>query len=314
MKPLFSEYSQTERALVFGGENISPILPYRYKAKGLGDDVPAATGSISVSGAQPKLGVCLKNGQLRIAEPGEQSTHILKPCAGARFALSYDMPANELFCMNMVASLFKIPAAPAALCFFNDGVPAYLTKRFDLLPNGYKRHVEDIASLSETEVQGDSLKKYQGSYEQLAAIIAETSSAPLLDLRTFFKLVLVNYLLCNGDAHAKNFSMMDNDDGAWRLAPAYDILNTRLHVTDSTFAMGAGLFTDGRECPKGGMKAHFTEWAECIGLTAKYAVKEINRTVAYLEELLGQLKKSYLTKKAQSVFQYHVRQRFLSLK
>lgn len=313
MKPLFSEYTQTERSLVFDGENISPFLPYRYKAKGLGDDMPVSTGSLSVSGAQPKLGVFLKNGQLRIAEPGEQSTHILKPCAGARFALNYDMPANEMFCMNMVANLFKIPAAPATMCFFSDGVPAYLTRRFDLLPDGCKRHVEDIASLSETEVQGDSLKKYQGSYEQLAAIIAETSDAPLLDLRTFFKLVLVNYLLCNGDAHAKNFSMMDNDDGARRLAPAYDILNTRLHVTDSTFAMGAGLFADGKVCPKGGMKAHFTEWAECIGLTAKYAVKEINKMTAILPELLEQLQKSHLSQKAQSVFRYHVRQRFQSL-
>ena len=314
MKPLFSEYTQTERSLVFDGENISPFLPYRYKAKGLGDDMPVSTGSLSVSGAQPKLGVCQKNGQLHIAEPGEQSTHILKPCAGSRFTLNHDMPANELFCMNMAASLFKIPAAPATLCFFSDGVPAYLTRRFDLLPDGCKRHVEDIASLSETEVQGDSLKKYQGSYEQLAAIIAETSDAPLLDLRTFFRLVLANYLLCNGDAHAKNFSMMDNDDGAWRLAPAYDILNTRLHVADSTFAMGAGLFADGRECHKRGMKEHFAEWAVCIGLNAKYAAKEINKMTATLPKLLVHLQKSHLSQKAQNVFRYHVRQRFLSLK
>lgn len=313
MTPLFSEYTQAERTLMFGGENVSPFLPYRYKAKGLGDDMPISTGSLSVSGAQPKLGVCLKNGQLHIAEPGEQSTHILKPCAGSRFTLNHDMPANELFCMNMAASLFKIPAAPATLCFFRDGVPAYLTRRFDLLPDTSKRHVEDIASLSETEVQGDSLKKYQGSYEQLAAVIAETSDAPLLDLRTFFRLVLANYLLCNGDAHAKNFSMMESDDGAWRLAPAYDVLNTRLHVADSTFAMGAGLFADGRECHKRSMREHFTEWAVCIGLNAKYAAKEINRMAATLPELLEHLQKSHLSQKAQSVFRYHVRQRYLSL-
>lgn len=314
MKPLFSEYTPAERARMFEGKAASPLLPYRYKAKGLGDDLPVSTGSLSVSGAQQKLGVCLENGLLRIAEPGEQSTHILKPCADSRFTLNHDMPANELFCLSMVAKLFKIPAVHATLCFFSDGVPAYLTKRFDVLPDGCKRHVEDIASLSETEVQGDSLKKYQGSYEQLAAIIAETSTAPLLDLRTFFKLVLVNYLLCNGDAHAKNFSMMEHDDGAWRLAPAYDILNTRLHVADSPFAMGSGLFADGRKCHKGDMRNHFTEWAECIGLNAKFAAKEINRALTSLPELLLQLQKSHLSQKAQRVFRYHIRQRFLSLK
>lgn len=66
------------------------------------------------------------------------------------------------------------------------------------------------------------------------------------------------------------------------MAPAYDILNTRLHVADSTFAMGAGLFADGHECHKGDMRKHFTEWAECIGLNAKFAAKEINKSLETL--------------------------------
>ena len=66
MKPLFTEYTPAERARMFEGKAASPLLPYRYKAKGLGDDLPASTGSLSVSGAQQKLGVCLENGLLRI--------------------------------------------------------------------------------------------------------------------------------------------------------------------------------------------------------------------------------------------------------
>ncbi len=314
MKLFFTEYSSEVCAALFGGEKVSPLLPYCYKAKGRADDMPLYTGTLSVSGAQPKLGVLVKNGQLCIAEHGEQSTHILKPCAGSRFSLHYDMPANEVFCMQIVAGLFNISTASATLCFFNDGVPAYLTKRFDLLPNGEKMHVEDLASLSETDVQGDSLRKYQGSYEKLASVIVAASGAPLLDLRNFFRLVLANYLLCNGDAHAKNFSMMVGEHGECRLAPAYDVMNTRLHVSDTTFAMGKGLFEHGGVCSSAGMRAYFSEWAQCIGLNAKYAVKEIDKFLALRHNLMELLKESYMSLKAQNVFRYHVKQRFDSLK
>jgi len=44
-----------------------------------------------------------------------------------------------------------------------------------------------------------------------------------------------NYLIRNGDAHLKNFSLIRNEEyGDYTLTPAYDLLNTRLHVPDET--------------------------------------------------------------------------------
>lgn len=40
----------------------------------------------------------------------------------------------------------------------------------------------------------------------------------------FFERVLLNFLLGNGDAHLKNFSMLESADGGLRLSPAYDIV------------------------------------------------------------------------------------------
>src|SRR5262249_23479714 len=50
-------------------------------------------------------------------------------------------------------------------------------------------------------------------------------------LERFFQLVVFNYFIHNGDAHLKNFSLIRNDQyGDYTLTPAYDLLNTRLHI------------------------------------------------------------------------------------
>jgi serine/threonine-protein kinase HipA len=43
-------------------------------------------------------------------------------------------------------------------------------------------------------------------------------------------------LIGNGDAHAKNFSILKNHEGEWRISPAYDILCT-LYYQDVEMAL-----------------------------------------------------------------------------
>ena len=309
MKPAFTEYTKEQQQALFGvGAEASPVLPYSYRKDYLmGRELPSTT-AISVSGAQSKMSIIFENATLRFAEPGQQGTHILKPHP-QRFSLNRDVPANEEFCMRMCRTVFLIPTAESALCFFQDGAPAYLTRRFDILPDGSKLHMEDLASLAGMFIRGNSNAKYQGSYEELAEVIAGISCARLLDLRQFFRLVLVNFILCNGDAHAKNFSMIDTDNGAWRLAPAYDVMNTRLHVSDADFAMQNGLFKDGRECPKSNISDFFCSWGEAIGLTTRLARLEIRHLLAKASAIIQALPSSHMSLKAQQVFRYHLKQR-----
>lgn len=307
MNPLFTGYTAAQQQALFDGLRVSPILPYSYKKDFLAGGGAAFASSISVSGAQHKMSMVVRHGELRYAEPGEQGTHILKPHP-ARFALNRDIPANEEFCMRACRDCFRLPAAACALCFFQDGVPAYLTRRFDILPDGRKLHMEDLASLSGLLVQGNSHAKYNGSYEQLAGIVVKVSSAPLLDLRLFFRMVLVNFILCNGDAHAKNFSMMDADNGLWRLAPVYDVMNTRVHVSDTDFAMGNGLFEDGRACPRTHLGEFFLTWGEAIGLSRRITLLDIRSTLQRSRSIINELPDSHMTPKAQRVFRYHMKQ------
>ena len=308
MKFAFTEYTPVQKQALFGGVSVSPILPYSYKEDMLAGKGRGTSAAISLSGAQTKMSLLVQDGILRFATPGEQGTHILKPHP-QRFALQRDIPANEEFCMRMCRDVFHLPAAESGICFFQDGVPAYLTRRFDLLPDGRKLHMEDLASLSGQQVRGNSNAKYHGSYEELAEIVAGTSSAKLLDTRQFFRMVLVNFILCNGDAHAKNFSMIDEDNGAWRLAPVYDVMNTRLHVGDADFAMENGLFRDAREIPRNQMDAFFLSWGESIGLNARITSMEIRHVLACVPSVLKALSSSNLSQKAQRVFRYHLKQR-----
>jgi serine/threonine-protein kinase HipA len=308
MKPAFTEYTAVQQQTLFDGQRVSPILPYSYKRDILAGSGASFAPSISVSGAQHKMSLVVRDGELRFAEPGEQGTHILKPHP-ARFSLNRDIPANEEFCMRVCRGIFRLPTAASALCFFHDGVPAYLTRRFDILPGGQKLHMEDLASLSGLLVQGNSNAKYNGSYEQLAGIVARVSSVPLMDLRLFFRMVLVNFILCNGDAHAKNFSMLEADGGAWRLAPVYDVMNTRVHVSDTDFAMGHGLFEDGRACPRNHLSDFFLSWGETIGLSRRIIQLDIRNILHHSSGIINGLTTSYMNPKARRTFLYHTKQR-----
>jgi serine/threonine-protein kinase HipA len=57
---------------------------------------------------------------------------------------------------------------------------------------------------------------------------------PGLDAQLFFEHVLLNFLLGNGDAHLKNFSLLETEDGGLRLSPAYDIVCSKAVIPKET--------------------------------------------------------------------------------
>lgn len=63
-------------------------------------------------------------------------------------------------------------------------------------------------------------------------------------LEEFYKQVVFNFLFSNGDAHLKNFSLLETAQSDYVLSPAYDLINTRLHVKDPELALKDSLFKD----------------------------------------------------------------------
>ncbi|WP_242693413.1 type II toxin-antitoxin system HipA family toxin [Sabulibacter ruber] len=273
LKPHFRTYSPACLRSVFNGRKVSHILPYLPPQESEEDAAKFLENRkrISISGVQEKLSLVLERNRLRLTETGEQGQYILKPIPRDVRRPS-QVPANEHLTMQIARQVYRLPVAENALIFFRNGEPAYLTRRFDMKPDGTKHGQEDFASLAgRTRHTAGNDFKYEGSYEDIARILRETVPAYQVEAERFFALVLFNYLFSNGDAHLKNFSLMDTEYGDYVLTPAYDLICTRLHVEDTYFALKDGLFSGGYETESfkaNGFYAYddFHEFAGRIGL------------------------------------------------
>jgi serine/threonine-protein kinase HipA len=239
----FHTYSQSCLKRMFDGKTISHILPYNSpnphneEAELLLQNLKR----ISISGIQLKYSLILEKNILRLIKEGEQGPYILKPIPdlGKRRSM---IPANEHVTMQIARQVFDIDTAENVLIFFQNGEAAYLTKRFDVRKDSSKWSIEDFASLAIMSPQSDGADyKYQGNYLQLFELLKNLLPSYKVEAPKLLKRLLFNYLFSNGDAHWKNFSLMETQLGDFKLSPAYDLLNTQLHVDDSTFALEGGL-------------------------------------------------------------------------
>ena len=196
---------------------------------------------ISISGVQEKFSIKLEKNKLVLTE--KNGEYILKPIPTDLENVE-NVPANEHLTMQIAAQVYKLDVAKNGLIFFDDNEPAYITKRFDVMPDGRRCLKEDFASLMQTTSEtGNKNYKYEGSYLDMAKALDKYIGASIVAKENLFKLVVFNYLFSNGDAHLKNFSVLDYlQDGLYQLAPAYDLLCTRLHINDADFALEDSLY------------------------------------------------------------------------
>ena len=248
----FSTYSPAARKLLFDGRDVSHILDFDSPNNDEADNEEFLknVGRISLSGVQPKASLVV-NTENRLAKPAEneRGTYILKPAPTSYALLDRKYcPANEHLTMQLASQVYHIETAANGICFFRDGETAYLCRRFDVGLKGEKYSQEDFASLAGlTNANGGSDYKYSHlSYEDCADIIRRYVKAAPVEILKFFRLVVFNYLTLNDDAHLKNFSLINRGDGEYHLTPAYDLINTSLHLRQPRiFALDKGLFKEG---------------------------------------------------------------------
>ena len=239
----FTTYSRTCIKRVFNGSKINHILSYHslQSNQNKEDSFEENASRMSISGVQEKFSLIQLKNKLRLAQVGEQGTHILKPIPNVSNNAD-QMPANEHLTMQIARQVFGIETAENALIFFGNGNPAYITKRFDVIPGGLKLAQEDFASLAGMSPQTHGTDyKYSGSYWDLFELMRENLPSYKVESLKLFKLLIFNYLFSNGDAHLKNFSIIETPSGDFKLSPAYDLLNSRIHIEDKDFALAEGL-------------------------------------------------------------------------
>jgi serine/threonine-protein kinase HipA len=189
---------------------------------------------ISLAGVQQKMVLSyLNTGDWALPVDGRPSTHILKR-GDPRFP---EMVANEAFClaigrhvgMNVVQSgLLDCPE------------PILVVTRYDrtATPDGriFRIHQEDLTQAFGLRATHKYEERGGPSLRAIARLLRERSPGTacrehLLDI------TMLNMVVGNGDAHAKNFSLLHPEPGVVKLAPAYDILST-LHYPQADVRPG----------------------------------------------------------------------------
>ncbi len=188
---------------------------------------------ISLAGVQEKLVLTrMPDGSWGRPVDGTPSTHILKP----EIAAFPDTVENEAFCMR-VAKHLGLDVASVETTEIG-GRQLIVIERYDrvVTADGTVRRIHQEDFCQATGVAPESKYEEDGgpSLLRIAGILrdvaAPNSFERLLEAVTF------NALIGNGDAHAKNFSLLHTEDGALTMAPLYDLMCT-LYYGDDRLAM-----------------------------------------------------------------------------
>lgn len=225
----------------------APAPPTTLTAERLGNDeigdlvanlrsAPLGAGGrvrISLAGIQDKLLLTrMPDGAWGRPVDGTPSTHILKP----EIAAYPNTVENEAFCMRTAQHL-GLDVAPVETIVIARR-KLIVVQRFDRVAHSEglveRLHQEDFCQA--TGVPPDRKYEEDGgpSLRRIAGIV-QAAAAPG-SVETLLRAVTLNILIGNGDAHAKNFSLLHERPGVLRLAPLYDLMST-LSYGDDRLAM-----------------------------------------------------------------------------
>jgi serine/threonine-protein kinase HipA len=161
--------------------------------------------------------------------------------AHERYILKLDPPefphlvANEAFFLR-AARTSGLAVARSEVVHDREGAAGLLVQRFDRIAN--------TTGTTTMLAQEDACQvlarypadKYSMTTEEVIDGLARITQAPLVAARDLVRQFAFAYLTCNGDAHAKNFSVLRLPDGEWRTTPAYD-LPSSYPYGDTTLAL-----------------------------------------------------------------------------
>jgi len=300
---------------LFGGAKVSPVLPFskpEYNRVHMEQE-----SRISISGMQTKHSLKRVGKKLELTD--RDGEFLLKPIPNGNMERPSEAPANEHVSMQIASQVYKIETAANALVFFDDGEPAYLTKRFDRTPKG-KLLQEDFCQLAgKTEDSHGKNYKYDASYEDIAEIMKRHIAPYPVESEKLFKLIVFNYFINNGDAHLKNFSVIRGAaDDFYRLSPAYDLMDTRLHISEESDT-ALDLFKDGFSTESYNANAYYAKddfliFGLCLGMIRERVLTALDFPESKIEDVINLLNRSYLQASTRELYATHIRERVKRLR
>jgi serine/threonine-protein kinase HipA len=162
-----------------------------------------------------------------------------------------------------------------------NGRVGLLVERFDRVANG--NAINRVGQEDACQVLGlFPADKYRPTYEQVVGALVQQCSAGPVAALAFLRQLVFAYLTGNGDAHAKNFSIVRHGT-EWRASPAYD-LPSSYPYRDRTMALSVQSKRDERIG-----RNDFVALASAVGLRPKPMIKAIDdiveRSDAWIDRL-----------------------------
>lgn len=198
----------------------------------------------ALPGVQEKTSAAMIN--LPVARTGERAILKLNPVGQYPHLVE-----NEAFFLG-AARLTGLTVPAHEIVTDREGAPGLLVRRFDRITIDGTQHalaVEDGCQAADRP----PADKYRLGAERVFTALAAACDAPAVAGRELVRQLAFAFLTGNGDAHAKNFSVVQDLAGEWRVSPAYDLPCTQPYG-DNTMALamngradaglGAGDFVD----------------------------------------------------------------------
>ena len=104
-------------------------------------------------------------------------------------------------------------------CFLieENGRAHFLTKRFDR-ENGRKIHMQTLCGIAHFDYRLHRAYSYEQAFNIMRALRLSYSEA-----KEMFRRMVFNVVVRNQDDHTKNISFLMDENGKWKLSPAYDM-------------------------------------------------------------------------------------------
>ncbi|MBI5547766.1 MAG: HipA domain-containing protein [Deltaproteobacteria bacterium] len=137
--------------------------------------------------------------------------------------------------------------------------------------------------------------------------MAKYATEPGIESLKLLRLVAFAWWTGNGDLHLKNLSLLRDEDGSYRLSPAYDLVSTRLVIEDDQLAL-----------PVGGSRKAITarqwlEYAEYCEVPPRAAARALRGVAEALEPATGLVERSLLPEDAREALCKLLRERARTL-
>lgn len=162
------------------------------------------------------------------------------------------------------------------------GRPGLLIKRFDRGVDASGKLVRYAVEDACQVLNKYPADKYNISAEEVCIALSQLTSRKVVARQEIFRQFVYAWLTGNGDLHAKNLSIITQENHGWELSPVHDIPSTAPYG-DNTMAL---TLTGKRS---GLSKASLVRFAYTIGLREPAAERVIQKTLKDTQNLIEQV-------------------------